>query len=129
MKGAFLIPNNQESAISFCDLGCYNVYTFYVDINPLMGKKLKPNPSVCYYCIACGRRIYKTIDCMIHDDKCPDWLWYSSYPIMSDFLDIIEEETGKRDCSDIIFDTADRIAKKNQLISGTDLGLMTLDSL
>ena len=113
MKGAFLIPNSQESAISFCDLGCYNVYTFYVDINPVMGKKLKPNPS----------------DCMIHDDKCPDWLWYSSYPIMSDFLDVIEEETGKRDCPDIIFDTADRIAKKNQLISGTDLGLMTLDSL
>jgi|688.fasta_scaffold11821_12 hypothetical protein len=129
MKGAFLIPGEQESAIAFCDIGCYNVYTFYVDIKPMMGKKLKPNPNVCYYCIACGRRIYKTIDCMIHEDKCPDWLWYSSYTIMSDFLDIIEEETGSRDCSSQIYNIADRIAKVNNNISGLDLAMMTLDAL
>lgn len=129
MKGAFLIPGGQESAIAFCDIGCYNVYTFYVDIKPMMGKKLKPNPNVCYYCIACGRRIYKTIDCMIHEDKCPDWLWYSSYTIMSDFLDIIEEETGSRDCSSQIYNIADRIAKVNNNISGLDLAMMTLDAL
>jgi hypothetical protein len=94
-----------------------------------MGKKLKPNPNACFYCISCGRRIFKTIDCIIHDDKCPDWLWYSSLPIMTDFLDVVEAEIGTRDISQVIYNVADRIARKNTLISGTDLALMTMDLL
>jgi hypothetical protein len=129
MTGAFMIQNEHESAISFCDQGCLSVYSFYVDISPLMGKKLKPNPNACFYCISCGRRIFKTIDCIIHDDKCPDWLWYSSLPIMTDFLDVVEAEIGTRDISQVIYNVADRIARKNQLISGTDLALMTMDLL
>jgi hypothetical protein len=48
---------------------------------------------------------------------------------MTDFLDVVEAEIGTRDISQVIYNVADRIARKNQLISGTDLALMTMDLL
>lgn len=116
--------------MSFCDIGCFNTYSFYVDVSDVAsGKRLKPNPNVCFYCVACGKLIHKTIDCMLHDDHCPPWLWFSAYPTMQDFIDAYEEQMRTREIPVEVWNAADRVAMANPLISGTDLALITIDRL
>lgn len=130
MKGPFLIAGEDSSALSFCDIGCFNTYSFYVDVSDVAsGKRLKPNPNVCFYCAACGKLIHKTIDCMLHDDHCPPWLWFSAYPTMQDFIDAYEEQMRTREIPVEVWNAADRVAMANPLISGTDLALITIDRL
>jgi len=48
---------------------------------------------------------------------------------MEDFLDGIEETIGETVITQLIWDTADRIAESNTCISGTDLAILTSNVL
>jgi len=130
MRGAFLIAGDGGSAISFCDIACFNTYSYYRDMdNVTSGKKLKPNRATCFHCAACGRLIYEAIECIMHDSACPPWVWYAATPTVEDFLDAWEETTQSRTLRQEEWETVDRIAKANPLISGTDLAVITLNYL
>jgi hypothetical protein len=48
---------------------------------------------------------------------------------MEDFLDGIEETIGETEITQLIWDTADRVAASNSYISGTDLAILTSNIL
>jgi hypothetical protein len=126
----FLINAGEGAALPFCEIGCFNTYSYYRDVEGVnMGKKLKSAKNICFHCAACGRKLFNIKSCVLHDNDCPDWLWYAAYPIMTDFLDGIEEMTGESDISAIMWDTADQIAAANTFISGTDLAILTSNIL
>jgi len=130
MSGPFLINAGDGAALPFCEIGCFNTYSYYKDVEDVTtGKKLKASRNICFHCAACGRLLFNIKNCILHDDECPYWLWYAAYPIMEDFLDGIEETIGETVITQLIWDTADRIAESNTCISGTDLAILTSNVL
>lgn len=125
-----IIIGRDQSCLAFCDLGCFNTFTVYQDCSDLEdAKTLKKVRLACYYCAGCGRIVNKPKTCMLHDNECPDYLWYASYPHMYDFLDEWISQFGEVQITDIVWETADAISKANPLISGVDLAQLTIKKL
>jgi hypothetical protein len=130
MSGPFLINAGDGAALPFCDMGCFSTYSYYRDVDDVKsGKRLKASRNICFHCAACGRLIFNIKNCILHDDECPEWQWFAAYPVMEDFLDGIEETIGETEITQLIWDTADRVAASNSYISGTDLAILTSNIL
>ena len=129
MSSPIIILGPDNSSLPFCDVDCFQTYTFYQDqTNQIGAKKLNRSPGNCFHCAGCGRIVYATEGCLIHEEFCPDWVWYASYPNTHDFMDVYIAHQGE-EIPPIAWDTADRIAEKNTLISGADLAIMTMERL
>ncbi len=116
------------SSLPFCDVDCYQVFTFYQDhVDQVGAKKLSRSPHNCFHCAGCGRLVYGADSCLMHENECPGWVWYSSYPTTADFVDTFIAMRGP--IPKIAFDLADLIAEHNQFISGTELAQLTIDRL
>lgn len=127
---AIVILGREHSSLAFCDLACFNTFTVYQDCSDLKdAKTLKRVKLACYYCAGCGRIVNRPKLCMLHDDECPDYLWFSSYPTMYDFLDEWNTQFGDVELNEYIWEVADAISAANPLISGIDLAQLTIKRL
>ena len=127
---AFLVLGRERSALAFCDVGCFNVYSVYQDCSNMMeAKALKNNKKACFYCASCGRAVNIPKTCMIHDDGCPEYLWYAAYPTVSDFIDEWISIFGNDEITEHVWDTADIVARANPLLPGADLAELVIKRL
>lgn len=127
MSVPFLVQTDQGAAVPFCDFACFHTYAAYVDVGDVAsGKRLRANRDVCFHCASCGRKIFKTGNCLLHGSDCPDWLWYGSMPIVTDFLDYHEKRVGSRKPAKKIWDAAEEVARVHPGLAGEDLAALTL---
>jgi hypothetical protein len=130
MAHPIIVLGQDNSSLPFCDTDCYQIFAFYQECFDQVGaKKLHQSPHNCFHCAACGRLVYGSSNCLMHDDEgCPDWLWYVSYPTTFDFIDTYITNVGKM-VPDAAYDLADLIAEHNSLISGSELAILTIKRL
>jgi hypothetical protein len=127
---AFIVLGKEQSALAFCDLGCFNVFTVYQDCSSMVNAKaLKANKKACFYCASCGRAVNKSTKCMLHEDGCPDHLWFASYPMMADFLEEWATMFNDTEISEETWEIIDRIAEANPLIPGSELAQLVIKKL
>ncbi len=130
ITGPFMINSQDGSALAFCDIGCFNTYSFYVDTDHIeTGKILAPRKGVCFHCGACGRSIHKVKKCVLHDTKCPDYLWVASVPAVLEFKSALMVYLKLEEIPVEMWDVADEVAATNTLLPGADIALLTLEKL
>jgi predicted RNA-binding Zn-ribbon protein involved in translation (DUF1610 family) len=130
ITGPFMVNSADGSALAFCDIACFNTYSFYVDTDHIETcKKLPAKRGVCFHCAACGRSIYKIKKCVLHDTQCPDYLWLASVPAVLEFKSAIMVYLSLPEVTQEMWDVADVIAASNSLLPGSDLALLTLERL
>lgn len=130
INGPFIVNAEAGSALPFCDIGCFNTFSFYQDTAFVTtGKPLTSGKGVCFYCAACGRRIFKNRKCVLHDNKCPDYLWYTAVPTVDDFTTAMRYFLSVKDLPQEVWDAADKIAESNHLLAGIDLAKLTIEEL
>jgi hypothetical protein len=130
IMGPFIVNGEEGSALTFCDLGCFNTFSFYQDTAYVTsGKPLVSGKGVCFYCAACGRRIFKNRKCVIHENKCPDYLWITAVPTVDDFQTAMKYYLKVNELPQNVWDTADKIAANNHLLAGIDLAKLTIEEL
>lgn len=123
----FLIRTEGGAGMPFCDVACLHTYLAYADLGDVTtGKRLKMRRDLCFHCGSCGTRIFRNPTCHVHDTDCPDWMWYGSLPIVTDFLDYYESELGSRVPSRSFWNAADEVAKLHPGIAGEDIAALTI---
>jgi hypothetical protein len=127
---AFLVLGVEQSALAFCDIQCFNVFSVYQDCSAMLeAKTLKKVKMACYYCAACGKSITKAKNCILHEEGCPPFVWFAAYPLVRDFIDEWISQFGDDDINAVAWQVADEIAARNPIISGYDLCLLTIKNL
>lgn len=130
IAGPFMINHDDGSALPFCDLGCYNTYTYYVDGDLVeSGKIMKAKKGVCFHCAACGRIIFKNTKCVLHVEGCPEYIWTASVPAVEEFKAALAFYLKLEEIPVLIWDTADEVAANNSLIPGSEIALLTIEKL
>ena len=132
MSEPFSIRNSENSAISFCNLECYGLYLYYIEDHTGVDKaiKIKQSKITCFFCIGCGERIFAGIKCMVHgEDGCPEVLWYTSLPNVTEFMETWNTMTRCRKLTGENWDFIDKLAKEFPILSGNDLAEIAVSHL